>query len=70
MQLDPEVVLVQVDHFEAEARSRGVTHTTFRHITDALNLSGNQCHDLRELRINSRPWQIHRLPDAPELTEP
>ncbi|MGW1056079.1 DUF1152 domain-containing protein [Streptomyces sp. NPDC002521] len=59
--MDPEAILPQLDQFEAEARSRGVTHTTFRHITEALNLNGNQRHDLRELLLNSRPEQY----DAP-----
>ncbi|GHH31479.1 hypothetical protein GCM10018780_92370 [Streptomyces lanatus] len=61
LKLDPDTVLAQLDQFEAEARDRGVTHTTFRHITEALNLNGNQRQDLRELLINSRPEQY----DAP-----
>ena len=35
MKLDPDTVLAQLDQFEAEARSRGITHTTFRRITEA-----------------------------------
>jgi hypothetical protein len=61
MELNPKAVLAELDHFEASARSHGVTHTTFRHITEALNLNGNQRQDLRELLINSRPKQY----DAP-----
>ncbi|MGW2490058.1 DUF1152 domain-containing protein [Streptomyces sp. NPDC001606] len=61
VKLDSTAVLAQLDHFEAEARSRGVTHTTFRHITEALNLPGTQRYDLRELLINNRPEQY----DAP-----
>ncbi|GGJ62165.1 hypothetical protein GCM10010121_085990 [Streptomyces brasiliensis] len=60
-ELNPKAVLAELDHFEASARSRGVTHTTFRHITEALHLNGNQRQDLRELLLNSRPEQY----DAP-----
>ncbi|MEU6516850.1 DUF1152 domain-containing protein [Streptomyces sp. NPDC046978] len=69
-ELNPKAVLAELDHFEASARSRGVTHTTFRHITEALNLNGNQRQDLRELLINSRPKQydapLWRITTAPE----
>ncbi|GAA3774400.1 hypothetical protein GCM10023083_09240 [Streptomyces phyllanthi] len=61
VKLDPEAVLSQLDQFEAEARNRGVTHTTFRRITEALNLNGSLREDLRQLLINSRPEQY----DAP-----
>ncbi|MFI7408423.1 DUF1152 domain-containing protein [Streptomyces sp. NPDC049627] len=61
VELDAEAVLARLDQFEAEARSRGVTHTTFRHITEALNLDGSQRDALRQLLINSRPEQY----DAP-----
>jgi hypothetical protein len=61
VQLDPEAVLSRLDQFEAEVRSRGVTHTTFRRITEALNLNGSLREDLRQLLINSRPQQY----DAP-----
>jgi hypothetical protein len=53
--LDAESVLPQLAQFEAEARSRGVTHTTFRHLTEVLNLNGSQRDDLRQLLINSQP---------------
>ncbi|MFF5477183.1 DUF1152 domain-containing protein [Streptomyces sp. NPDC012935] len=56
-ELDAESVLPRLDRFEAEARSRGVTHTTFRHITEALNLNGSQRDALRRLLINSLPDQ-------------
>ncbi|WP_276147126.1 MULTISPECIES: DUF1152 domain-containing protein [Streptomyces] len=63
--LDPETTLRQLDQFEAEARSRGITHTTFRRITEALRLNGKQRQDLRALLLTSRPeqyqaplWQI------------
>ncbi|GAA3778847.1 hypothetical protein GCM10022206_17280 [Streptomyces chiangmaiensis] len=59
--LVPKTVLAELEQFEAHARSRGVTHTTFRHITEALNLNGTHRQDLRELLINSRPEQY----DAP-----
>ncbi|MEH0420505.1 DUF1152 domain-containing protein [Streptomyces sp. B21-083] len=54
---DAESVLLQLTQFEAEARSRGVTHTTFRHLTEVLNLNGSQRGDLRRLLINNRPEQ-------------
>ncbi|MFG2634219.1 DUF1152 domain-containing protein [Streptomyces sp. NPDC048362] len=56
--LDAESVLPQLAQFEAEARSRGVTHTTFRHLTEVLNLNGSQRDDLRRLLISSRPEQF------------
>ncbi|WP_329338718.1 DUF1152 domain-containing protein [Streptomyces sp. NBC_01352] len=55
VQLDRDNVLSQLDRFEDEARSRGVTHTTFRHLTEVLNLNGSQRDDLRQLLISSRP---------------
>ncbi|WP_078491882.1 DUF1152 domain-containing protein [Streptomyces yerevanensis] len=57
VKLDPETVLSQLDQFEAEARSRGVTHTTFRHLTEALSLPGTQRQALRSLLIETRPQQ-------------
>ncbi|WP_093904346.1 DUF1152 domain-containing protein [Streptomyces sp. cf386] len=61
LKLTPDAVLAQLEQFEAEALDRGITHTTFRHITEALNLNGNQRQDLRKLLINRRPEQY----DAP-----
>ncbi|MFF1406483.1 DUF1152 domain-containing protein [Streptomyces sp. NPDC058294] len=55
--LNPDTVLAQLSAFEAEAAGRGVTHTTFRRITEALNYSGTQREALRELLISSRPEQ-------------
>jgi hypothetical protein len=60
-ELNPKAVLAELEQFEAHARNRGVTHTTFRHITETLNLNGTQRQDLRELLLNSRPEQY----DAP-----
>jgi hypothetical protein len=60
-QLDPAAALSQLDQFETEARDHGVTHTTFRRITEALNLNGSLREDLRQLLISSRPKQY----DAP-----
>ncbi|MFF7124235.1 DUF1152 domain-containing protein [Streptomyces sp. NPDC008240] len=57
VKLDGDAVLPQLDQFEAEARSRGVTHTTFRHLTEALNLDGSQRDALRQLLISRRPEQ-------------
>lgn len=53
--LDAGSVLPQLAQFEAEARSRGVTHTTFRHLTEVLNLDGSQRDDMRQLLLNSHP---------------
>jgi hypothetical protein len=55
--LDPEDVLARLDQFQSQAKARGVTHTTFRHITEALNLSGSSRDALRQLLISSRPEQ-------------
>ncbi|MFI6879653.1 DUF1152 domain-containing protein [Streptomyces sp. NPDC050400] len=55
--LDPEATLRQLAEFEADARGRGVTHTTFRRITEALGLHGAQRQPLRALLLNSRPEQ-------------
>ncbi|WP_443048856.1 hypothetical protein [Streptomyces sp. NBC_00328] len=55
--LDPETTLRQLDQFEAKAHNRGITHTTFRRITEALGLSGKQRQDLRALLLSSRPEQ-------------
>ncbi len=55
--LDPETALRQLDQFEAEARNRRITHTTFRRITEALGLNGKQRQDLRALLLSSRPEQ-------------
>ncbi|MEV5316720.1 DUF1152 domain-containing protein [Streptomyces sp. NPDC052687] len=55
--LDAEAVLPRLDQFETEARSRGITHTTFRRLTEALSLNGTQREALRQLLINSRPEQ-------------
>ncbi|MCM2420217.1 DUF1152 domain-containing protein [Streptomyces sp. RKAG293] len=65
--LDAAEVLPQLDAFEEAATSRGITHTTFRRLTEALGLNGNQRSGLRDLLITSRPeqyaaplWQLHR----------
>ncbi|MEU8710981.1 DUF1152 domain-containing protein [Streptomyces sp. NPDC048663] len=55
--LDPESVRRQLAQFEAEARRRGVTHTTFRHLTEALNLDGSQRDELRQILLKSHPEQ-------------
>jgi hypothetical protein len=56
-ELDPNATLDQVAEFEAEARIHGVTHTTFRRITEALSLPGTQRQTLRALLIERRPEQ-------------
>ncbi|MGW1956117.1 DUF1152 domain-containing protein [Streptomyces sp. NPDC001920] len=57
VKLDPKAVLSRLEQLEAEAHNRGVTHTTFRRITEALNLNGSLREDLRQLLISSRPEQ-------------
>ncbi|MFB7776577.1 DUF1152 domain-containing protein [Streptomyces bauhiniae] len=52
-----EAVLSHIDELEAEARDGGVTHMTFRHLTEALNLGGKRADAVRRLLINSRPEQ-------------
>ncbi|MGW1809955.1 DUF1152 domain-containing protein [Streptomyces sp. NPDC002078] len=68
--LGTEAVLPRLDEFETEARHRGVTHTTFRHITEVLNLNGSQRDALRQLLISSRPEQydepLWRITTKPE----
>ncbi|WP_395576734.1 DUF1152 domain-containing protein [Streptomyces sp. BK79] len=68
MALDTEEVLRQLDQFESEAHARGVTHTTFRHLTEVLHLNGAQRGDLRQLLLSSRPEQyvapLWHIPDA------
>ncbi|MFI5521322.1 DUF1152 domain-containing protein [Streptomyces platensis] len=54
-EIDPEAVLRQLDAFEADARGRGITHTTFRRLTEVFGLSGTQCLELRALLLSSRP---------------
>ncbi|MER5913638.1 DUF1152 domain-containing protein [Streptomyces sp. NPDC001982] len=57
VKLDPDTVLSQLHELEDEARSRGVSHTTFRHLAEVLHLSGSQRDDLRRLLISDRPEQ-------------
>ncbi|MGW6520412.1 DUF1152 domain-containing protein [Streptomyces sp. NPDC054962] len=57
VKLHPRTVLAHLAEFETEARSRGVTHTTFRRLTEVLNLNGSKRDDLRQLLIKSRPEQ-------------
>ncbi|MEV6803337.1 DUF1152 domain-containing protein [Streptomyces sp. NPDC051132] len=53
--LEPAAVLSRLDAFETQARARGVTHTTFRRLTEALGFSGSHRHQLRHLLVDSRP---------------
>ncbi|MCN9240107.1 DUF1152 domain-containing protein [Streptomyces sp. RY43-2] len=50
-------ILAKLDQFQAEARKRGVSHTTFRRIAEALNLNNSQLDALRQLLLDSRPKQ-------------
>ncbi|MGW5333539.1 DUF1152 domain-containing protein [Streptomyces bauhiniae] len=52
-----EAVLSHLDKLEAEERGNGVTHTTFRHLAEALNLESKQGDALRRLLITNRPEQ-------------
>ncbi|WP_176733108.1 DUF1152 domain-containing protein [Streptomyces agglomeratus] len=55
--LSPESTLRRLDRFEAEARSRGITHATFGRLTEALGLNGTQRPDLQALLLGIRPEQ-------------
>ncbi|UKY55194.1 DUF1152 domain-containing protein [Streptomyces inhibens] len=55
--LDQEAVLHQLIDFESDAQRRGITHTTFRRLTEAFGLSGTQRQDLRALLLSIRPEQ-------------
>lgn len=68
--IDPLTILPALDRFEAEASKRDITHTTFRHLTEALQLDGSQRSNLRELLLTSRPkqydtplWCINSAPE-------
>ncbi|MER8028348.1 DUF1152 domain-containing protein [Streptomyces bauhiniae] len=52
-----KAVLSHLKEFEAEERDGGATHTTFRHLTEALNLYGKQRDAVRRLLITSCPEQ-------------
>ncbi|MER7923887.1 DUF1152 domain-containing protein [Streptomyces sp. NPDC096057] len=56
-EFDPGTVLSQLERFENEARSRGVTHTTFRRLAEALGLPGSQREALRSLLLETAPEQ-------------
>lgn len=53
--LGPDAVLPQLAKFEAEARARGITHTTFRRLTEALGVGAAQREALRDLLIRTHP---------------
>ncbi|MFI0900804.1 DUF1152 domain-containing protein [Streptomyces sp. NPDC020983] len=55
--LDADTALSHLAEFEADARARGITHTTFRRLTEALRFDGAQRADLRALLITSHPDQ-------------
>ncbi|WP_443046544.1 hypothetical protein [Streptomyces sp. DSM 40750] len=52
--LDPEGVLPQLDQFETEARSRGVTHTTFRRLTECLGYGGTERNEIQRILLETR----------------
>jgi hypothetical protein len=55
--MDPDTALSHLAEFEAEARARGITHTTFRRLTEALGFNGAQREDLRAFLITTHPDQ-------------
>ncbi|MFJ8230525.1 DUF1152 domain-containing protein [Streptomyces sp. NPDC094448] len=55
--LEPESTLARVAAYEHQARARGATHTTFRHLTEALNLPGAHRDALKALLLTHRPEQ-------------
>ncbi|GAB2806751.1 hypothetical protein GCM10027091_43760 [Streptomyces daliensis] len=55
--LTPETVLHHLTRFETEARTRGITHTTFRRLTEALGFNVAQRPHLRDLLLATRPEQ-------------
>ncbi|MEU0806051.1 DUF1152 domain-containing protein [Streptomyces sp. NPDC005970] len=54
---DPDAVLRRIDRFQAEARARGITHTTFRRLAEVLGISGAQRTELRDLLLKTHPDQ-------------
>ncbi|MFI2210563.1 DUF1152 domain-containing protein [Streptomyces sp. NPDC020141] len=60
--LDPDTALARVAAYEHLARGRGISHTTFRRLGDALGLSGAAHEDLRALLIAARPEQCEPPP--------
>lgn len=64
-EFDAGAVLARLWGFEAGAHGRGITHTTFRHLTEALDLPRSQHGQLRALLVESWPtryssplWEI------------
>jgi hypothetical protein len=55
--LDLDTALSHLAEFETEAHARGITHTTFRRLTEALGFNGTQREDLRALLITTHPDQ-------------
>ncbi|WP_407555808.1 DUF1152 domain-containing protein [Streptomyces sp. Pv4-95] len=54
-ELDPEVVLRQLDAFESDARARGITHTTFPRLAEAFGLGGKHDPGLKGMLLGRRP---------------
>ncbi|MGW3565237.1 DUF1152 domain-containing protein [Streptomyces sp. NPDC000941] len=54
---DPDTALQRLERFQTEARTRGITHTTFRRLTEALGLGGAHRTELRDLLIKIHPDQ-------------
>ncbi|MFJ3494084.1 DUF1152 domain-containing protein [Streptomyces sp. NPDC086091] len=66
--LDPVSALHHLTRFETAARARGVTHTTFRRLTEALNLSGTEREPLRRLLADSYPQRYRSAAPLWSLT--
>ncbi len=52
---DPDEALRRLAAFEDDARARGITHTTFRRLTEALGVPGEHRTALRSLLIAAHP---------------
>ncbi|MEU7223832.1 DUF1152 domain-containing protein [Streptomyces chrestomyceticus] len=56
--LSPESVQERLTCFEAQARAHSITHTTFRHLSEVIGMSGDQTASLRELLHKGNP-ELH-----------
>lgn len=55
--LKPEAVLRRVTEFEHQARAKNISHTTFRRLTEALDLPGTERDALKHLLLQHHPEQ-------------
>ncbi|MGV9312749.1 DUF1152 domain-containing protein [Streptomyces sp. NPDC003691] len=54
---DPEATLIRVAAYEHQACGRGITHTTFRRLTEVLGLPGSHREALKALLLTHHPEQ-------------